>query len=34
MGRDHTLYATTHGTVKFEVSGAQNRRVVNVVPAA
>jgi large subunit ribosomal protein L27 len=34
MGRDHTLFATANGTVKFEVSGAQNRRVVNVVPAA
>jgi len=33
MGRDHTLYATANGTVKFQVSGALNRRVVNVVPA-
>jgi large subunit ribosomal protein L27 len=33
MGRDHTLYATAGGHVKFEVSGAQNRRVVSVVPA-
>ena len=32
MGRDHTLYATTNGQVKFEVSGAQNRRVVSVLP--
>ena len=33
MGRDHTLFAKADGAVKFEVSGAQNRRVVNVVPA-
>jgi large subunit ribosomal protein L27 len=33
MGRDHTLFAKADGEVKFEVSGAQNRRVVNVVPA-
>jgi large subunit ribosomal protein L27 len=33
MGRDHTLYATADGQVKFEISGAKNRRVVSVVPA-
>jgi large subunit ribosomal protein L27 len=34
MGRDHTLFAKANGQVKFEVSGAQNRRVVNVIPAS
>jgi large subunit ribosomal protein L27 len=34
MGRDHTLYSRVAGTVKFEVKGAQNRRVVSVQPAA
>ena len=33
MGRDHTLFAKADGEVKFEISGAQNRRVVNVIPA-
>jgi large subunit ribosomal protein L27 len=33
MGRDHTLFALTHGTVTFAVSGPQNRRTVNVGPA-
>jgi large subunit ribosomal protein L27 len=32
MGRDHTLYSTVDGQVKFEISGANNRRVVSVVP--
>lgn len=34
MGRDHTLYATVAGTVKFEVKGKANRKQVTVVPAA
>jgi large subunit ribosomal protein L27 len=34
MGRDHTLYATADGLVKFEIGGALNRRVVSVVPTA
>lgn len=33
MGRDHTLYATANGEVKFDTGGEQNRRVVSVVPA-
>jgi len=33
MGRDHTLYSTVDGQVQFEVSGANNRRVVSVVPS-
>lgn len=34
MGRDHTLFATVDGTVRFEIKGAQNRKMVTVVPAA
>ncbi|MBN8280653.1 MAG: 50S ribosomal protein L27 [Gammaproteobacteria bacterium] len=33
MGRDHTLFAKSHGVVEFEVKGPSGRRVVNVVPA-
>ncbi len=32
IGRDHTLFSTIDGTVKFTVSGAQNRQTVNVLP--
>jgi large subunit ribosomal protein L27 len=32
-GRDHTLFATTDGVVKFEVKGPKNRRTVSVYPA-
>jgi large subunit ribosomal protein L27 len=32
-GRDHTLFATADGVVKFEVKGAKNRKYVSVVPA-
>jgi large subunit ribosomal protein L27 len=31
IGRDHTLFALTGGTVKFDVSGANNRQTVSVV---
>ena len=34
IGRDHTLFATSDGTVKFTVRGALNRQTVDVVPAA
>lgn len=34
MGRDHTLFSRVHGKVRFEVKGAQNRRIVNVEPTA
>jgi len=34
VGRDHTLFATAEGVVKFEVKGPQNRKTVSVVPAA
>jgi large subunit ribosomal protein L27 len=32
IGRDHTLFSTIDGTVKFTVTGAQNRQTVNVLP--
>jgi large subunit ribosomal protein L27 len=32
MGRDHTLFALRHGTVKFG-HGAGGRTLVNIVPA-
>ncbi|MGV6825545.1 MAG: 50S ribosomal protein L27 [bacterium] len=32
-GRDHTLFATSDGVVKFEVKGPRNRKFVSVVPA-
>ncbi len=34
MGRDHTLFATSEGTVVFETKGPKNRKTVSVVPAA
>ena len=34
IGRDHTLFATAEGAVKFEVKGPNNRKTVSVVPAA
>ena len=30
MGRDHTLFATTDGVVKFEVKGQFGRRYVTI----
>ena len=33
-GKDHTLYATSDGFVKFERKGPKSRRTVSVVPAA
>ncbi len=32
VGKDHTLFATTDGTVSFAVKGALNRHVVTVTP--
>ncbi len=32
-GRDHTLFATADGKVKFEVKGPKNRKHVSVEPA-
>ncbi|MCY4156877.1 MAG: 50S ribosomal protein L27 [Gammaproteobacteria bacterium] len=33
LGRDHTLFATSTGVVKYERKGAANRRFVSVVPS-
>lgn len=32
LGRDHTLYATEDGHVKFEVKGTNQRTFVSIVP--
>ncbi|MET1253530.1 50S ribosomal protein L27 [Aliikangiella maris] len=32
IGRDHTLFATADGEVKFEVKGLRNRRTVSIIP--
>lgn len=32
MGKDHTLFAKIDGYVKFETKGAQQRRMVVVLP--
>ncbi|WP_185232076.1 50S ribosomal protein L27 [Teredinibacter franksiae] len=34
MGKDHTLFAKSAGTVKFDVKGPKNRRVVSIIVAA
>ncbi|GGY46305.1 50S ribosomal protein L27 [Bacterioplanes sanyensis] len=34
VGRDHTLFATADGEVKFEIKGKNNRKTVSIVPAA
>lgn len=31
IGKDHTLFATENGVVKFETKGPQNRKFVSVV---
>lgn len=31
MGKDHTLFATVDGKVKFEVKGEKNRKYVSIV---
>lgn len=31
IGRDHTLFATADGKVKFEVKGDKNRKYVSIV---
>ncbi len=33
MGKDHTLFATVDGSVKFEVKGPKNRKYVSIVSA-
>lgn len=32
-GKDHTLFATADGTVKFEIKGPKKRQFVSVLPA-
>ncbi len=34
IGKDHTLYAKTTGTVQFLVKGPAQRRYVSIIPAA
>ena len=31
IGKDHTLFATANGVLKFEVKGPKNRKYVSVV---
>ncbi len=31
MGRDHTLFAKTDGTIQFEIKGPKNRKHVSVI---
>ena len=31
MGKDHTLFATNHGVVKFEQKGPKNLKFVSVI---
>lgn len=33
LGRDHTLFALADGTIRFDVKGPKNRRVVSVIAA-
>lgn len=32
IGKDHTLFATVDGKVKFAVQGALNRHTVSIIP--
>ena len=34
LGKDHTIFATTPGRVKFQVKGPQGRKFVSVEPLA
>ncbi|OJZ17098.1 MAG: 50S ribosomal protein L27 [Thiobacillus sp. 65-29] len=34
IGKDHTLFALTDGTVKFEIKGAARRKTVRIEPVA
>lgn len=34
IGKDHTLFAKTTGTVQFSVKGPLQRKYVNIVPSA
>jgi large subunit ribosomal protein L27 len=31
IGKDHTIFATQNGAVKFEVKGPNNRKYISVV---
>ncbi len=33
LGKDHTIFATVPGTVKFEVKGAARRKYISIDPA-
>ena len=33
MGREHTLFATADGSVKFEIRGPRKRKTISVVAA-
>jgi large subunit ribosomal protein L27 len=33
MGRDHTLFATANGNVKFEIRGPKKRKTISIVAA-
>ncbi|MDX1491817.1 MAG: 50S ribosomal protein L27 [Pseudohongiellaceae bacterium] len=33
LGKDHTIFATSAGTVKFEVKGPKSRKFISIVPA-
>ncbi|MCB1648433.1 MAG: 50S ribosomal protein L27 [Pseudomonadales bacterium] len=33
LGKDHTIFATANGTVKFEVKGPQRRKYISIVTA-
>lgn len=34
IGKDHTLYAKTTGTVQFQVKGPAQRKYVSIIPTA
>lgn len=34
IGKDHTIFAKTDGVVSFTVRGANNRKFIDIVPAA
>ena len=33
VGRDHTLYARVAGRIQFSLKGANNKKIVSVLPA-
>ncbi len=34
IGKDHTIFAKTDGIVTFSVRGANNRKFIDIIPAA